>query len=77
MRWSRAAKMPSLIRRRRVGWPTRRAANGEAESMSSLVSMRIAFELVGVEEVGFVDDEDGVAAAFGVLRRRGRRRLGG
>jgi hypothetical protein len=36
-----------------------------------------AFELGGVEEVGFVDDQDGDAAAFGVLGGEGVARLGG
>src|SRR5689334_7607757 len=40
MRWSRAASKPSLIIRRRVGWPIRTVANGVLLSMSWLVSMR-------------------------------------
>src|SRR5215471_1825118 len=36
-----AALTPSLMRRRRVGWPTRRQANGLRLSMSWLVSMRM------------------------------------
>ena len=31
------------------------------------MSIRIDFELVVVEQVGFVDDDDGGAAAFGVF----------
>src|SRR6266571_9113313 len=38
MRWSRAARTPSLILRRRVGCPTRRQAKGDWRSMSWLVS---------------------------------------
>src|SRR5674476_1626391 len=41
IRSSSAANVPSLIRLRRVGWPTSRHANGEWESMSALVSRRI------------------------------------
>src|SRR6266508_3123113 len=41
MRWSRAASTPSLILRRRVGWPTSRQASGEERSRSWLVSMRM------------------------------------
>src|SRR6266568_6806720 len=42
MRWSRAAKLPSLIRRRRVGWPTSSPVNGAMESISVLVSSLIS-----------------------------------
>src|SRR5262249_14009210 len=42
MRWSRAARTPRRRRWRRVGCPMRRAAKGAPESMSWLVSMRIA-----------------------------------
>src|SRR5436190_24148887 len=35
MRWSRAARTPSLMRRRRVGWPTSRQANGLRLSISA------------------------------------------
>ena len=56
--------MPSLIRRRRVGWPTSRQANGEWESISALVSSRSSSSWSAVEQVGFVEDEDDGAAAF-------------
>ena len=39
--------------------------------MSWLVSMRIDSSWCVVEQVGFVDDEDGGAAAFGLFDREG------
>src|SRR6266481_5937737 len=38
MRWSSAASTPSFIRRRRVGWPTSKQANGLDESRSWFVN---------------------------------------
>ena len=57
--------MPSLILRRRVGCPTRRQANGDRRVHVVVGEHADAFELGVVEQVGFVDDEDGGAAAFG------------
>jgi hypothetical protein len=74
MRWSRAANAPSLMRRRRVGWPTSKQAIGLAESMSAVGEQPHRLELVGVEEVGFVDPEDDLSAAFGGF---GGEQLGG
>ena len=63
IRWSRAAKLPSLIRRRRVGWPRSRPANGATLSISLLVSSFELFELVGGKQMRLVDcDDDGTAA---------------
>jgi hypothetical protein len=63
MRWSRAAKAPSLIRRRRVGWPSSSPVNGAALSLAVGEQAEL-FELVGGEEVCFVDGDDDGAAAF-------------
>ena len=77
MRWSSAAKVPSLIRRRRVGWPTSSAANGLAESMLGVGQQPQLFELVGGEQVGFVDGDHDATAAFVVLGGEQRRWFGG
>ena len=76
MRWSRAARTPSLIRRRRVGWPTSRQANGERLVHVVVGEHADAFELVVVEQVGLVDDQDGGAAAFVVFGGEGVGGLG-
>ena len=69
--------MPSLIRRRRVGWPTSRQAKAGGGVHVVVGEHADGLELGVVEQVGFVDDQDGGAAAFGVLGGEQRRRPGG
>jgi hypothetical protein len=59
------------MRRRRVGWPTRRQANGLRLSHLVVGEHADGFELGVVEQVGLVDDQDGDAAAFGVFGGQG------
>nr|WP_228759931.1 hypothetical protein [Pseudactinotalea sp. HY158] len=73
MRWSSAAKVPSLIRRRRVGWPMSRQAKVSGSPFR--VRQQTQFlELFGGEQVGLVEDEDDGAAAFVFL---GGQQVGG
>jgi hypothetical protein len=44
---TRAARMPSLIRRRRVGWPMSRQASGQPESRFVVGEHADGFELAG------------------------------
>ena len=39
IRWSRVAKLPSLIRRRNMGWPRSSPANGATLSISEFELM--------------------------------------
>src|SRR6266567_9153627 len=54
-----------------------RQANMAAESMAWVGEHADAFELVGLEEVGFVDGQYGGAAALGLLGGEGVGGLGG
>ena len=78
IRWSSAAKVPSLIRRRSVGWPMSRQANGEWR-----VAVHLAvcdqpqfLELVGTQQVRLVQYHGGVVAAFVFLGGEQVHRLG-
>src|ERR1700736_4852572 len=73
MRWSSAESTPSFIRRRRVGWPTSRQANGLDESRSWFVRRRMASNWSWLRRWDF-HDHDGGAAALGVF---GGERVGG
>ena len=69
--------MPSLIRRRRVGWPMSRQASGQAGVEVVVGEHADGFELAGFEHVGLVDGQDGDPAAFGVLAGEQVHGLGG
>jgi len=76
IRWSSAAKVPSLIRRRSVGWPTRRQTNGEWLSILAVREQPQLLELVGAEQVRLVEHHRGVAASFVFLGGEQAHRLG-
>ena len=63
--------------RRRVGWPTSRQASGESWSMLGVGQHPDGFQLLVGEQVGFVEDQDGGAAAFFAFGGEGFAGLGG
>ena len=59
-----------------MGWPTRTSANGAGGVHVGVGEQAEFFELVGGEEVGFVDDEHDSPSSFGDLGGEGVGGLG-
>jgi hypothetical protein len=62
MRWSSAAKVPSLILRRRVGCPTSKATKGELLSISAFVRSLSSSSWPASRDALVEDEHDGAAA---------------
>ena len=64
------------MRRRSVGWPTSRQDERRAAVEVGVGQESQAFELFGIEEVGFVQDHDDPASPFVLLGGKGFLGLG-